>query len=145
IHSECLTGDVFGSQRCDCGGQLDESMRRIAEEKNGLVIYLRQEGRGIGLSEKIRAYALQDNGLDTVEANVHLGFDADLRDYDPAAQILRAMGIRRVRILTNNPAKIDGLQKYGIEVVERLSIHIPCTKHNQRYLETKKNKLGHWL
>ena len=145
VHSECLTGDVFGSQRCDCGSQLDEALRRVAEEKTGMVIYLRQEGRGIGLTGKIKAYALQDSGLDTVEANVHLGFDADLRDYDPAAQILRHQGVQRVRLLTNNPAKIEGLQKYGIEVVERISICMPCTAHNERYLETKKTKLGHWL
>lgn len=145
VHSECLTGDVFGSLRCDCGAQLREAMRRLAGEKAGVIVYLRQEGRGIGLAEKIKAYALQDGGLDTVEANVHLGFDADMRDYAPAAQILRRLGARRVRALTNNPAKVEGLRTYGIEVLERVPLCIPCTEHNRRYLETKKAKLGHWL
>jgi 3,4-dihydroxy 2-butanone 4-phosphate synthase/GTP cyclohydrolase II len=145
VHSECMTGDVFGSLRCDCGAQLNQAMHRISEEGAGIVIYLRQEGRGIGLAHKIHAYALQDGGMDTVEANVHLGFGADLRDYAPAAQILRHLGIRKIRTLTNNPAKIEGLNRYGIEVVERLPLQIARTEHNRRYLETKKEKLGHWL
>jgi 3,4-dihydroxy 2-butanone 4-phosphate synthase/GTP cyclohydrolase II len=145
VHSECMTGDVFGSQRCDCGAQLDLAMRQVAAEGAGVVVYLRQEGRGIGLAHKIHAYALQDGGMDTVEANVHLGFGADLRDYAPAAQILRHLGLRKIRALTNNPAKIEGLTRYGIEVVERLPLQVERTEHNRRYLDTKREKLGHWL
>jgi 3,4-dihydroxy 2-butanone 4-phosphate synthase/GTP cyclohydrolase II len=145
IHSECLTGDVFGSHRCDCGSQLQEALRQIAAAGHGAVVYMRQEGRGIGLANKIHAYALQDTGLDTVEANEQLGFEADLRDYGISAQILLDLGLRRVRLLTNNPAKIQGLERYGIEVLERLALILPFTAHNERYLETKKVKLGHLL
>ncbi|MCX7817733.1 MAG: bifunctional 3,4-dihydroxy-2-butanone-4-phosphate synthase/GTP cyclohydrolase II [Kiritimatiellae bacterium] len=145
VHSECLTGDVFGSLRCDCGSQLDRAMRRIAAEQRGAVVYLRQEGRGIGLEHKIHAYALQETGLDTVEANQRLGFEPDMRDYSAAAQILRDLGVEQVRLLTNNPLKVAGLQKYGIVVIERVPLVIPPVEHNVRYLETKKRKLGHWL
>ena len=145
MHSECLTGDVFGSQRCDCGRQLQAAMRQIAAEGRGAVIYLRQEGRGIGLAHKIHAYALQETGLDTVEANRQLGFEPDLRDYYVGAQILRDLGLRRVRLLTNNPRKVEGLRKYGIEVVQRVPLVAPATEHNRRYLRAKRDKLGHWL
>lgn len=145
MHSECLTGDVFGSQRCDCGRQLHEAMRRIAGEGRGAIIYLRQEGRGIGLAHKIHAYALQEAGLDTVEANKRLGFEPDLRDYYVGAQILRELGIRRVRLLTNNPHKVEGLRKYGVEVAERVPLVTPATPHNRRYLRAKREKLGHLL
>ncbi len=145
VHSECLTGDVFGSQRCDCGGQLRLAMERIAREGRGAIIYLRQEGRGIGLAHKIHAYALQEQGLDTVEANRRLGFEADLRDYYVGAQILRDLGWMRVRLLSNNPHKVEGLIRYGVEVTERLSLIAPPTPHNRRYLRTKREKLGHLL
>ncbi len=143
VHSECRTGDVFGSLRCDCGEQLAESMRRIGEEREGAVIYLRQEGRGIGLDAKLQAYALQDQGLDTVEANLRLGFPADMREYWEAAQILRLMGRRRVRLLTNNPDKVAGLTEYGIEVTERIPLRVAGNPHNLRYIETKRDRLGH--
>ncbi len=143
VHSECKTGDVFGSLRCDCGEQLAESMRRIEAEGTGAVIYLRQEGRGIGLPAKLRAYELQDQGLDTVEANLRLGFPADLRDYWVAAQILRLMGRTRVRLLTNNPDKVRGLTDYGLQVVERIPLHVAGNPHNQRYLQAKRDLLGH--
>lgn len=145
IHSECLTGDVFGSRRCDCGDQLRGAMKMISNEGRGLVLYLRQEGRGIGLVHKIHAYALQDHGLDTVEANQKLGFDADLRDYYAAAQMLRDLGVRKVRLITNNPHKVESLERYGIRVVERVPLVFPATEHNRRYLATKKRKLGHML
>jgi 3,4-dihydroxy 2-butanone 4-phosphate synthase/GTP cyclohydrolase II len=145
VHSECLTGDVFGSLRCECGEQLDAAMQRIAEEGRGVLVYLRQEGRGIGLLNKLRAYRLQDEGLDTVEANEKLGFPADKRDYGVGAQILRDLGVRRVRILTNNPKKISRLEVYGLEVVEQRPLQVPPNPHNQRYLETKRTKLGHML
>jgi len=145
VHSECLTGDVFGSLRCDCGSQLRESLRQVAEAGCGVVLYMRQEGRGIGLAQKIHAYALQEEGLDTVEANHQLGFEADLRDYGVSAQILKDLGVQRLKLLTNNPAKITALKRYGLDIVERVPIVLPYTTHNERYLETKKSKLGHML
>jgi 3,4-dihydroxy 2-butanone 4-phosphate synthase/GTP cyclohydrolase II len=145
VHSECLTGDVFGSLRCDCGEQLRAARARIGREGRGILLYMRQEGRGIGLKEKVRAYHLQDKGLDTVEANEELGFPPDLRNYGFGAQILRRLGVRKIRLLTNNPRKIVGLQAYGLEVVERLPIEVVPNDLNRRYLETKKSKLGHLL
>ncbi|MFH0953669.1 MAG: bifunctional 3,4-dihydroxy-2-butanone-4-phosphate synthase/GTP cyclohydrolase II [Verrucomicrobiota bacterium] len=145
VHSECLTGDVFGSLRCDCGSQLRASMAMIAAEGHGVLLYMRQEGRGIGLAKKIHAYELQEDGLDTVEANVQLGFEPDLRDYGIGAQILADLGLHRIRLITNNPRKIIGLKGYGLEVVERIPLVQPRTEHNEQYLEAKKTKLGHWL
>ena len=145
MHSECLTGDVFGSQRCDCGSQLHRAMAMVAEEGRGAVLYLRQEGRGIGLAHKIHAYALQEAGLDTVEANERLGFDPDLRDYSAAAHMLRDLGATRIRLLTNNPHKVEELEKYGITVAERIPLQIPPGAHNERYLRAKRDKLGHLL
>jgi 3,4-dihydroxy 2-butanone 4-phosphate synthase/GTP cyclohydrolase II len=143
MHSECLTGDVFGSLRCDCGEQLDAAMERIQAEGRGAIVYLRQEGRGMGLGNKLRAYELQDEGLDTVEANLTLGFKPDLRDYGIGAQILIDLGLRKIRILTNNPKKIVGLEGYGLEITGREPIRVAPGRHNQRYLETKRRKLGH--
>jgi 3,4-dihydroxy 2-butanone 4-phosphate synthase/GTP cyclohydrolase II len=145
VHSQCVTGDVFGSLRCDCGAQLEESINRIAEEGRGVVVYMRQEGRGIGLHNKLRAYALQDNGLDTVQANRALGFPADRRDYGIGMQILLDLGVKEMRLLTNNPGKRAGLEGYGLKVVERIPIVMKPNPHNVRYLETKRTKLGHIL
>lgn len=144
IHSECLTGDLFHSQRCDCGRQLDASMRRIHEER-GVLIYLRQEGRGIGLINKLKAYNKQDEGMDTVEANIALGFDIDLRRYEKAIAILEELGITDVRLLTNNPDKIKAFEDSSINVLERIPIEIKANENNRRYLETKKTTLGHFL
>jgi len=145
VHSECLTGDVFGSLRCDCGNQLKSAMQVISKAKKGVLLYMRQEGRGIGLAEKMRAYKLQDKGLDTVEANHALGFKADLRDYGIGAQILSDLGLKKIKLLTNNPRKIAGLNGYGLEVVKRLPIETKPHKKNIKYLKTKKQKLGHKL
>ncbi len=145
VHSECLTGDAFGSMRCDCGSQLQQAMKLIGESGHGVLIYLRQEGRGIGLEQKIRAYALQEEGLDTVEANEQLGFEADARDYSLAAQMLKDLGVSRCRLITNNPRKVSGLEAYGVPVEERVPLLPSPTPHNERYLKTKKAKLGHLL
>jgi len=145
VHSECLTGDVFGSLRCDCGPQLHHAMKMVQEEGRGVVLYMRQEGRGIGLGEKLKAYMLQEQGLDTVEANMALGYEADLRDYGIGAQILRDLGIRSIRLLTNNPRKIVGLEGYGLEIVDRVPIEIDPNEFNRNYLDTKREKLGHLL
>ena len=145
VHSECLTSDVFGSLRCDCGLQIRQAMRIIDSEGMGVVLYMRQEGRGIGLVNKIKAYALQDNGFDTVEANEALGFKPDLRDYGIGAQILHDLGVRNMRLLTNNPRKVKGLEGFGLQIVERVSIEIPPNERNSNYLKVKKDKLGHLL
>jgi 3,4-dihydroxy 2-butanone 4-phosphate synthase/GTP cyclohydrolase II len=145
VHSQCLTGDVFGSERCDCGAQLELALDRIQAVGRGVLVYLAQEGRGIGLLNKVRAYALQDRGLDTVEANHHLGFPADAREYGVAAQILRALGVRRLRLLSNNPHKLAALTGYGLEIVERLPLEITARKTNRAYLRAKRDKLGHLL
>jgi GTP cyclohydrolase II len=145
LHSECLTGDVLGSLRCDCGEQLAASLDRIAEAGAGVLLYLRQEGRGIGLANKIRAYALQDGGLDTVDANLALGLPVDAREYASAAAILRHLGLRRVRLLTNNPAKLRALEQHGIAVVERVPLEVPPNSANRGYLRTKVARMGHFL
>jgi len=145
VHSECLTGDVFGSQRCDCGDQLHTAMEMVDKEGKGVIVYMHQEGRGIGLANKIKAYHLQEHGRDTVEANIELGFKSDLRDYGIGAQILVDLGVRKMRLMTNNPKKIVGLEGYGVEIVERVSIEIKPTENSIRYLTTKKEKMGHIL
>jgi 3,4-dihydroxy 2-butanone 4-phosphate synthase/GTP cyclohydrolase II len=145
VHSECLTGDVFHSRRCDCGPQLDAALQQIEEAGSGVLLYMRQEGRGIGLANKLKAYQLQEQGFDTVEANIKLGFAADLRDYGIGAQILKDLGVRQMKLLTNNPKKIKGIEGYGLEVVERVPIQILANEDNLQYLTTKKNKMGHLL
>jgi len=145
VHSQCLTGDIFASRRCDCGLQLDAALRQISREAHGVLLYLLQEGRGIGLFNKLRAYELQDRGADTVEANLHLGFKADSRDYGTGAQILHDLGVSRMRLMTNNPKKYAALRGFGLEIVERVPLEIPPTDSNRSYLEAKKNKMGHLL
>jgi len=145
MHSSCMTGDIFGSKRCDCGEQLHKAMELIEKEGKGVVVYLNQEGRGIGLMNKIAAYKLQEQGDDTVDANIHLGFQPDERDYGVGAQILRALGVSKIRLITNNPVKRVGLEGYGLEIVENVPIVIEPNEYNRRYLETKKNRMGHKL
>jgi 3,4-dihydroxy 2-butanone 4-phosphate synthase/GTP cyclohydrolase II len=145
VHSECLTGDVFGSRRCDCGPQLHQAMRQIAGAGHGVIVYMRQEGRGIGFAPKIKAYKLQEQGYDTVEANQKLGFDMDLREYGIGAQILVDLGLKTIRLLTNNPKKVIGLEGYGLKIVEQVPIRVKPNPHNERYLKTKREKLGHLL
>jgi 3,4-dihydroxy 2-butanone 4-phosphate synthase/GTP cyclohydrolase II len=145
VHSECLTGDVFHSLRCDCGPQRDAALQILGKEPRGVLVYMRQEGRGIGLANKLRAYRLQDQGLDTVEANEKLGFAADLREYGLGAQILQYLGVRRMRLLTNNPKKIAGLAGYGLELLDQIPLSTVPNAQNLRYLETKRDKLGHSL
>jgi 3,4-dihydroxy 2-butanone 4-phosphate synthase/GTP cyclohydrolase II len=145
VHSECLTGDVFGSRRCDCGPQLQQAMQQIDAEGAGVILYMRQEGRGIGLPAKIKAYKLQQQGYDTIEANLKLGFPMDLREYGVGAQILTELGLTKLRLLTNNPKKIVGLEGYGLEVVEQVPIKTKPNRHNKKYLQTKKTKMGHLI
>ena len=145
VHSECFTGDVLGSLRCDCGPQLHTALKMIADEKRGVLLYMRQEGRGIGLLNKLRAYKLQDAGLDTVDANVALGFPPDMREYGTGAEILKDLGLKKLRLMTNNPGKISGLEEYGMEIVERVPILISPNEFNEKYLITKENRMGHIL
>ena len=145
VHSSCVTGDIFGSCRCDCGGQLHKAMQMVEKEGKGVVLYMFQEGRGIGLINKLKAYKLQEQGLDTVEANIELGFAADERDYGVGAQILRDLGIRKIRLLSNNPKKRAALLGYGLEIVEAISMEIEANPHNKEYLITKRDKLGHTI
>jgi len=143
VHSSCLTGDVFGSCRCDCGPQLHRAFEMVEAEGKGIVLYMNQEGRGIGLLNKLKAYKLQENGMDTVEANIKLGFDVDQRDYGVGAQILRDLGVTKLRLISNNPQKRAGLMGYGLEIVEKIPIEITPNKHNKKYLKTKRDKMGH--
>ncbi|TFG91199.1 MAG: GTP cyclohydrolase II, partial [Syntrophobacterales bacterium] len=145
VHSECVTGDLFGSLRCDCGDQLHKAMEMVDQEGKGVIVYMHQEGRGIGLANKIRAYDLQEQGRDTVEANIELGFKEDLRDYGIGAQILVDLGVRKMRVMTNNPKKIVGVEGYGVTVVGRVPVEIEPNERNVRYLKTKKDKMGHLL
>ena len=145
VHSECLTGDVFHSLRCDCGDQIELALQKIAEEGRGVLLYMRQEGRGIGIHNKVKAYALQDKGLDTVEANIALGFAPDLRDYGLGAQILADLGLHKIRLLTNNPKKVIGLESYGLQIAETVPVIIEPSEYNRRYLEVKQKKMGHML
>ena len=145
VHSSCVTGDIFGSCRCDCGPQLHAAMQQIEKEGKGAVIYMNQEGRGIGLINKLNAYSLQENGFDTVEANLQLGFKMDQRDYGVGAQIIRSLGISKMRLISNNPTKRAGLIGYGLEIVENVPIEIPSNKHNEAYLRTKRDKMGHQI
>lgn len=145
VHSSCVTGDIFGSLRCDCGPQLDEAMKRVEENGNGVIVYMNQEGRGIGLFNKMRAYKLQEQGKDTIQANIDLGFKEDERDYGIGAEILRSLGVKNMRLLTNNPIKRKGLEGYGITIVENIKLEIEPNKHNKNYLKTKRDKMGHWL
>lgn len=145
VHSECLTGDVFGSRRCDCGPQLHAALQQIEAAGSGVVLYMRQEGRGIGLPAKLRAYRLQEQGLDTVDANLKLGFPMDLRDYGVGAQMLCDLGLKTIRLLTNNPKKVVGLQGYGLEILEQIPIRVPANPHNAGYLKTKRDRMGHLL
>jgi 3,4-dihydroxy 2-butanone 4-phosphate synthase/GTP cyclohydrolase II len=145
VHSECLTGDVFGSRRCDCGPQLQQAMRQISEAGAGALVYMRQEGRGIGLAPKIKAYKLQEQGYDTVEANKKLGYDMDLREYGLGAQILADLGLKTIRLLTNNPRKVVGLEGYGLKITRQVPIRVKPNPHNERYLKTKRKKMGHLL
>jgi len=145
LHSECVTGDVFGSERCDCGAQLDAALRKLGRARQGALLYLAQEGRGIGIANKVAAYHLQDHGLDTVDANRILGFPADLRSYKCAACVLRVLGVKSVRLMTNNPAKIEELESYGVRVADRIPLQVPATSTNVRYLRTKKERLRHLL
>lgn len=145
VHSSCMTGDILGSKRCDCGEQLHKSMQMIEREGRGVIVYMQQEGRGIGLMNKIAAYKLQEEGLDTVDANLHLGFKPDERDYGCGAQILRQLGVEKMRLMTNNPVKRVGLEAYGLEIVENVPIETTPNEYNLRYLQTKKERMGHWL
>ncbi len=145
VHSSCVTGDIFGSFKCDCGNQLHEAMKMVQKEGKGIIIYLNQEGRGIGLYNKMKAYKLQEQGLDTVEANVELGFKEDERDYGVGAGMLHSLGVRNLRLITNNPVKKAGLEGYGMKIVETIHLEVPTNKHNQFYLETKRDKMGHFL
>jgi 3,4-dihydroxy 2-butanone 4-phosphate synthase/GTP cyclohydrolase II len=143
VHSSCFTGDILGSLRCDCGEQLHQAMKMVEKEGNGVILYMNQEGRGIGLVNKLKAYHLQEQGYDTVDANLHLGFQTDQRDYGVGAQILRHLGVTKLRLITNNPKKRVGLIGYGLEIVENLPIQVEPNEHNEKYLQTKRDKLGH--
>ncbi|MFW5968842.1 MAG: GTP cyclohydrolase II [Persicimonas sp.] len=145
LHSECVTGDVFGSLKCDCGEQLERALELVADSEQGIILYMRQEGRGIGLANKIKAYSLQDQGMDTVEANLHLGFDDDLRDYTVAAEMLHLLGVESIELITNNPRKVEGLEEEGVVIAQRRPIKVLPNPHNVRYLETKRKKSGHLL